>query len=318
MKKFILLLFVSINAFAQEKYEAFQYENKFGIVNKENLEEYLEPKFEEYAPIFTDVLAFVNKDIFYFFNKETGESISYKTKDEYLYLKNRSKYFHFLEDNKSLLISSTVFADKFLLEKEYNNFENSSDYIIAYSDDNKIDVFDKDNMRLKIRDIPAKRYMEQKILDTNTQIEFYVNVFFGMETVLFYDEDYNLLKEIETKVPDRFEAFSLIKKHFTIVESNLERGAGGRAEIIRWESNKVKDKTAFTFGHLGFEIAGSYEEILFPINSIYKDSKSLNYWVVLNNKETKNLHAFKIDYKNNAFIYPKKYLKKLKLKMKKL
>ena len=318
MKKFLLLLFVSINAFAQEKYEAFQYENKFGIVNKENLEEYLEPKFEEYAPIFTDVLAFVNKDVFYFFNKETGESISYRKKDEFLYLKNRSKYFHFIEDNKSLLISSTVFADKVLLEKEYNNFENSFDYIIAYSDDNKIDVFEKDNMCLKIKDIPAKRHMDQKVLDTNTQKEFYVNVFFGLETVLFYDEDYNLIKEIETRVPDRFEAYSLIKKHFTTVENNLHTAGSGRGEIIRWESNKVKDKTEFSFGHLGFEIEGSYEEILFPINSLYKDSKSLNYWVVLKNKETKNLQAFKIDYKNNAFIYPKKYQKKLKLKMKKL
>lgn len=312
----IFTIFSFFSTYSQEKYEAFQYENKFGIVNKETLEEFLKPEFEKFAPIFTDVLALVNKDDFYFYNKETGENTTYKTKDEFLYLRNSNKYFHFIEDNKRLLISSSEFTDKILLDKEYNNFENSFDYIIAYSNENKIDVYGKDSMTLKVRDISAKKHMDKKVLDTNTQKEFYINVFYGMETVLFYDENYNFLKEIETSAADRFETYSLIKKHFTTVESNLDR-VNRLNEILRWKPNKVKDKTEFTFGHIGFEIYGSYEEILFPINSIYKDSKSVNYWVVLQNEETKNSQAFKIDYVNREFIYPKKYQKKLKLKMKK-
>lgn len=95
MKKILLLFFISINVFSQEKYEAFEFDGKFGVVNTNTLEEFVVPAFETYAPVFNADVALTLKRELYLFDKITGEQKKFTSHYDVFYTSSYDKYFYF-------------------------------------------------------------------------------------------------------------------------------------------------------------------------------------------------------------------------------
>ena len=104
----------TILAGAQERYEAFGVNNKYGIVEIQNQKEYVAPDFSDINLLVTDYLVLQNGNQVSFYSRETGEkTVLDKVKWQNVYL-NDKKYEHFQDANNSYLIADR-FKEKIIL-----------------------------------------------------------------------------------------------------------------------------------------------------------------------------------------------------------
>ena len=329
MKKMLLfvLFFITTINYSQTNYEAFKYNGKFGVVHRNTLEELIEPSFEYFKPIFNDAIVLTNgkpvfkkvETLYYFFDKSTGERVEYSSpygQDELFFQKKT--YYHFVKDNKSILIHPENFKENIIFDKSYKNITNGyidSNNLIATNFNDTYDVFNKqDYTKAKYVNIKAKYFYAGRVIDKSNEEDQDMYVLYGNDSVFIFNESFDLVKEYHKSITTKQEMIDAISNDYIINERSREHGARNRDPEI-WNF-KHDDTTTFiksTDNKISFKIKGIYYSSADPYNNSPLITK---HWVFLNKKLYKEnvTHSFGIDFEKKKFILPKKYQEELELK----
>lgn len=288
---------------AQEKYETFQYENKFGVVEINTLNEFIEPTYSDRNSYF-DPITLINYPEYNFIDRFTGKKETYTTTKEELRFKG-SYYMHFYKDGKSVFIPRDA-KNKITFNKEYREaIGNGSDLIVKHN--GLYEVYAKPNFKTpKVKDLKATKVYKDFVFRKRTNKEEYLTVFYGNDAIYVYDRNYKLLKKYESDTSYESRMFEAISGEFTRIEKDGELSSYAVAPSYFVE-NFNDGYTTFTSeeNKRSFQIKGKYRN-----NIIYGETN----WIIITNRETDKKYTFKIDFKNNRFLLPKKYQEILELK----
>ena len=305
MKKITILFlsFFSLSVIAQEKYEAFQYEGKFGVVEINILNEFIEPTYSDRNSYF-DPITLLNGLEYTFIDRITGKAESYTSTNEELRF-NGNYYKHFYKEGKSVFIPRDA-KNKITFNKEYREaIGNGSDLIVKY--DGLYEVYAKPNFKTpKVKDIKAKKVYKDFVFRKRTQKEEYLTIFYGNDAIYVYDRNYKLLKEYPSDTEYESRMFEAISGEFTKVEKDGDLNAYDVAPSYFAESFK-DGYTTFTSDEFKkpFQIKGKYRNHI-----IYGKTD----WIILTNRETDKTFSFRIDFEKKRFLLPQKYQEILELK----
>ncbi|WP_177761207.1 hypothetical protein [Flavobacterium sp. I3-2] len=316
MKKLLLLLFVSINAFAQEKYEAFEFEGKFGVVNTNTLEEFVIPTFDSYAPVFEDDVAVTQKAELYLFDKMTGEQKKFTSHYDIFYSSSNEKYFYFKEDKKGVVVPTKKSNQTINFDKNYQSIESIYGNLLAKNKES-YDVFSKDNYdKPKWENIRAEDIYNDYFLNKKTKEIQKIIILYGKENVLVYDDSFDLIKEYKEAVTNQKKLFELISSDFEVHDKNFMTD-GRERDIKSWEFVNDNDFTIITLKekNISFKIKGDYVLSNLKIYYSYRNEKEIENWISLIDTTSKMKVSFIIDFDNNKILLPKKYQKLLNIKM---
>lgn len=292
-----------MSVMAQEKYEAFQYEDKFGVVEINTLNEFIEPTFSDRNSYF-DPITLINYPEYNFIDRSTGKKETYTTTNEELRF-NGNYYMHFYKDGKSIFIPREG-KNKITFNKEYREvIGNGSDLIVRSN--GLYEVYAKPNFKTpKVKDIKAKKVYKDFVFRKKTQKEEYLTIFYGNDAIYVYDKNYKLLKEYPSDTDYESRMFDVISGEFTKVEKTGD--LNGYAVAPSYFTESFKDGyTIFTSDEFKkpFQIKGKYRN-----HVIY----SKNDWIIITNRETDKRYSFRIDFEKKRFLLPKKYQEILELK----
>ncbi|KAA5538058.1 hypothetical protein [Paenimyroides baculatum] len=305
MKKIIILLLslCSLSGMAQEKYEAFQYEDKFGVVEMNTLNEFIEPTYSERNSYF-DPIALMKGIEYTFIDRVSGKAETYITTNQELRF-NGNYYKHFYKDDKSVFIPRDAKIKISFNKKYHEAIGNGSDLIVKH--DGLFEVFAKSNFKTpKVKDIKAKKVYQDFVFRKRTQKEEYLTIFYGNAAIYVYDKNYKLLKEYPSDTEYDSKMFEAISGEFTKVEK--EDYPPAMALMPEYFSVDNKDGyTIFTSNEFQkpFQIKGNYR------NHVIYDEKE---WIILINKETNKRYSFRIDFEKKRFLLPKEYQEILEVK----
>lgn len=305
MKKIIILILslCSLSGMAQEKYEAFQYEDKFGVVEMNTLNEFIEPTYSERNSYF-DPITLINGSEYTFIDRVSGKAETYKTTNQELRF-NGNYYMHFYKYDKSVFIPRDA-KIKISFNKKYREaIGNGSDLIVKH--DGMFEVFAKPNFKTpKVKDIKAKKVYQDFVFRKRTQKEEYLTIFYGNDAIYVYDKNYKLLKEYPSYTEYESRMFEAISGEFTEVEEEDYPPAMSLMPEYFSVDNK-EGYTIFTSNEFKkpFQIKGTYRNHI-----IYGKTD----WIIITNKETDKRYSFRIDFEKKRFLLPKKYQEILELK----
>lgn len=218
MKKYVLLIlgFISMQVVGQNNYEAFQFEDKFGVVETNTLNEFIAPAFNSQNDYFTPI-TLINFPEYTFINRTTGEKETYTTTNEELRF-NGMYYMHFYKNGKSVFIPRDT-KNKIEFSKEYRHaIGNGSDLLVQHN--GLYEVFAEPNFKTpKVKNIKAKKVCQDFVFRNRTQKIEYVTILYGNDAVYVYDKKYNLLKKYPTKAEYESRMFEVIAGEFTQVDN---------------------------------------------------------------------------------------------------
>lgn len=305
MKKIIILLLslCGLSVMSQEKYEAFQYEDKFGVVEINTLNEFIEPTYSDRNSYF-DPITLINGIEYTFIDRVSGKAETYITTNQELRF-NGNYYKHFYKDDKSVFIPRDA-KIKISFNKKYREaIGNGSDLIVKH--DGLFEVFSKPNFKTpKVKDIKAKKVYQDFVFRKRTQKEEYLTIFYGNDAIYVYDKNYKLLKEYPSDTEYDSRMFETISGEFTKVEKDGD--LSNYAVAPSYFTEKFKD---------GYTILTSNEfQKPFQIKGIYRNHiiYGKTDWIIITNKETDKRYSFRIDFEKKRFLLPKKYQEILELK----
>lgn len=298
----LFLSFCSLSVMAQEKYEAFQYEDKFGVVEINTLNEFIEPTFSDRNSYF-DPITLINGIEYTFIDRVSGKAESYTTTNQDLRF-NGNYYKHFYKDNKSVFVSKDT-KSKISFNKKYREaIGGGGNLIVKY--DGLYEVYTKPNFKTpKIKDIKAKKVYKDLVFRKRTQKEEYLTIFYGNDAIYVYDKNYKLLKEYPSDTEYESRMFEVISGEFTKVENG---SLSDYAVSPSYFTESFKDGyTIFTSDEFKkpFQIKGKYRNYI-----IYGKTD----WIIITNRETDKKYSFRIDFEKKRFLLPKKYQEILELK----
>ena len=304
MKKITIffLNLCSLSVIAQEKYEAFQYEDKFGVVEINTLNEFIEPTYSDRNSYF-DPITLIKGIEYTFIDRVSGKAETYITTNQELRF-NGNYYKHFYKDDKSVFISKDT-KSKISFNKKYREAIGSAgDLIVKYG--GLYEVYAKPNFKTpKVKDIKAKKVYKDFVFRKRTQKEEYLTIFYGNDAIYVYDKNYKLLKEYPSDTDYDSRMFEAISNEFTKVESE---NLSNYAVAPSYFAESFKDGyTTFTSDEFKkpFQIKGKYRNHI-----IYGKTD----WIILTNRETDKTFSFRIDFEKKRFLLPKKYQEILELK----
>jgi len=305
MKKIILLLLslCSLYAMAQEKYEAFQYDDKFGVVEIKTLNEFIEPTYSSQNSYF-DPITLLKGLEYTFIDRNTGKAESYISTNNELRF-NSNYYMHFYKEGKSVFIPRDA-KNKITFNKEYREvIGNGSDLIVKK--DGLYEIYAKPNFKTpKIKDIKAKKVYKDFVFRKRTQKEEYLTIFYGNDAIYVYDRSYKLLKEYPSDTEYESRMFEAISNEFTKVEK--EEYPPVMSLMPEYFSVDNKDGyTTFTSVEFqkSFQLKGKYR------NHVIYGKKD---WIIVTNIENDKRYSFRIDFEKKRFLLSKKYQEILELK----
>jgi hypothetical protein len=200
MRKIYLWSISLFTAFvgAQERYEAFGVNNKYGIVDIQNQKEYVTPDYSDINLLVTDYLALQNGNQVSFYSRETGEkTVLDKVKWQNVYL-NDKKYEHFQDANNSYLIADR-FKEKIVLPRKYSAvgnqfFKEGRKYFVGVHD-HKLDIYkSSDITKPLIKDVKASEYFTDFYTKTGTEEVKQLHIFYGEGIVNVYNDHLKLIK----------------------------------------------------------------------------------------------------------------------------
>lgn len=304
MKKIIILFLslCSLYTIAQEKYEAFQYDDKFGVVEIKTLNEFIEPTYSSRNSYF-DPITLLNGLEYTFIDRNTGKEESYTTTEEELRF-NGNYYMHFYKEGKSIFIPRDT-KNKITFNKEYREaIGNGSDLIVKY--DGLYEVYVQPNFKTpKVKDIKAKKVYKDFVFRKRTQKEEYLTIFYGNDAIYVYDRNFKLLKEYPSDTEYESRMFEVISGEFTKMEN---KDLSNYAVAPSYFTESFKDGyTTFTSDEFKkpFQIKGKYRNHI-----IYGKTD----WIIVINTENDKRYSFRIDFEKKRFLLPKKYQEILELK----
>lgn len=303
MKKIALLILglISMQVIGQNNYEAFQYENKFGVVEINTLNEFIAPSYSSQNDFFIPI-TLIDYPEYTFINRTTGEKQTYTTTNEELRF-NGMYYMHFYKSGKSVFISRDT-KSKITLNKEYRNaIGNGNDLMVQHN--GLYEVYAEPNFKTpKVKNIKAKKVFTDFVFRKRTQKIEYVNIFYGNDAVYVYDKKYNLLKKYPSKVEYESRMFDVIAGEFT--EAN-QKNLNGYGIAPRYFTDEFKNGYT-TFKSIeykkAFKIKGEFR------NSNIYDTEDC---IILTEKQSGKKYSFKIDFEKKRFLLPLKYQELLEL-----
>lgn len=292
-----------MSVMAQEKYEAFQYEDKFGVVEINTLNEFMEPTYSDRNSYF-DPITLINGGEYTFVDRVSGKKESYtSTKEELRF--NGNYYMHFYKDDKSVFIPRDA-KNKISFNKKYREaIGGGGNLIVKY--DGLYEVYVKPNFKTpKVKDIKAKKVYKNLVFRKRTQKEEYLTIFYGNDAIYVYDKNYKLLKEYPSDTEYESRMFEAISGEFTEVE-NEDYPPAMSLMPEYFSVNKKEGYTIFTSNEFKkpFQIKGTYR------NHVIYGEKN---WIILIDKETDKKYSFRIDFEKKRFLLPKRYQEILELK----
>lgn len=292
-----------MSVMAQEKYEAFQYEDKFGVVEINTLNEFIEPTFSDRNSYF-DPITLINYPEYNFIDRSTGKKETYTTTNEELRF-NGNYYMHFYKDGKSIFIPREG-KNKITFNKEYREvIGNGSDLIVRSN--GLYEVYAKPNFKTpKVKDIKAKKVYKDFVFRKKTQKEEYLTIFYGNDAIYVYDKNYKLLKEYPSDTDYESRMFDVISGEFTKVEKTGDlNGYAAAPEYFTANFKEGYTTLKSTEFNQSFTVKGNFRTSI-----IYEEID----WIILIDKETDKTYSFKIDFEKKRFLLPKKYQEILELK----
>lgn len=305
MKKITILFlsFCGLFAMAQEQYEAFQYEDKFGVVAINTLNEFIEPTYSHRNAYF-DPITLINGIEYTFIDRISGNAETYRTTNEKLRF-NGNYYMHFYKDDKSIFIPREG-KNNISFQKKYRDaMGNGSDLIMKH--DGLFEVFMKPNFKTpKVKDLKATKVYQDFVFRKRTQKNEYLTIFYGNDAVYVYDNKFNLLKKYSSDTTYESRMFEAISGEFTKVENDGDISNYAVApEYFTANFKEGYTTLKSTEFDQSFTIKGNFR------TSIIYGEKD---WIILTNKETDKKYSFKIDVQKQRFLLPKKYQEILELK----
>ncbi|AQX10371.1 hypothetical protein [Elizabethkingia ursingii] len=293
---------------AQERYEAFGVNNKYGIVEIQNQKEYVAPDFSDINLLVTDYLALQNGNQVSFYSRETGEkTVLDKVKWQNVYL-NDKKYEHFQDANNSYLIADR-FKEKIILPRKYSAVDNQffkegRKYFVGVHD-HKLDIYkSSDITKPLIKDVKASGYFTDFYTKTGTTEVKQLHIFYGEGMVNVYNDHLKPIKSYKGNAAGLGDLNDIMEKDYKQVlrppsVSNVFAGefwwkgksTGGKTKI--WNRKNLNKS---------FVINGDY--------GIW-DIKYNNQWIDLRNEDRTKLYKFRVDMENKRIILPQKYQEEL-------
>ncbi|WP_300675493.1 hypothetical protein [Soonwooa sp.] len=306
MKSFIVLIFslLSIHFVAQNRYEVFKFEDKYGVVDTSNFSEYIAPTYEKsMIKVFSDLVLF-NDNKYKFVDKKTGATEDYVDLNNDLYC-NKIYYQAFEKDGKTVLIPKNT-SKKLVFNKKYTSAIGVEDAVIL-GDSSHFDVYiNPDFQTPKLKNIAATNVLTLKMLNKASQKTEEVSVFYGLDKILVYDSKFNLLKTYPKKVNSESKVKEVIAPNFAEVKAGRNTAA---MVVPREFSTELKDDVTIitsTSSSESFSIKGKYEINIYLMKG--------PEWIEIINEETKKSYIFRIDFYNKQFMLPKTYQEALGLK----
>lgn len=306
MKKLttLILLFHCVMTFAQNTYEVFQYDGKYGVVNTSTLTEFVEPKFENWNDWFKDAVALRNGQEYTFYNKTTGKDESFTNTEQGARF-NSDYHMHFLRNGKTVLIPRET-KNMLFFDRRFDEMKGSGgDLIVKYN--NIFDVYAKPDFKTpKIKNIEATKIYDGQIFRKRTQKSEYVTIFYGKEAVFVYDKNFNLLKKYNKAANYDTQMYDVIANEFEKV-NELNEEYGVMAAPDYWQVSFKDGYTTITsqYYRKSFTIKGDFNP-----STLYGNHN----FVYLKDKTNQKRYAFIIDYDKKQFQFPKKYQEELQLK----
>ncbi|MCP1251974.1 MULTISPECIES: DUF4640 domain-containing protein [Elizabethkingia] len=310
MRKIYLWSISLFTAFvgAQERYEAFGVNNKYGIVDIQNQKEYVAPDYNDINLLVTDYLALQNGNQVSFYSRETGEKIVLdRVKWQNVYL-NDKKYEHFQDANNSYLIADR-FKEKIVLPRKYSAvgnqfFKEGRKYFVGVHD-HKLDIYkSSDITKPLIKDVKASEYFTDFYTKTGTAEVKQLHIFYGEGMVNVYNDHLKLIKSYKGNAAGLGDLNDIMEKDYKQVlrppsVSNVFAGdfwwkgksTGGKTKI--WNRKNLSKS---------FVVNGDY--------GIW-DIKYNNQWIDLRNEDRTKLYKFRVDMENKKIILPQKYQEEL-------
>lgn len=287
----------------QETYEAFQYEDKFGVVEINTLNEFIEPTFSDRNSYF-DPITLIKGSEYTFVDRVSGALETYTTTKEDLRF-NGNYYMHFYKEGKSVFIPRDA-KNKISFNKKYRDaIGNSSDLIVKH--DGFFDVFARPNFKTpKVKDLKATKVYQDFIFRKRTQNEEYLTVFYGNDALYVYDNKFNLLKKYPSAETYESGMFEVISGEFTKIKKDGDLSNYAVApEYFTANFKEGYTTLKSTEFNKSFTVKGNFRTSI-----IYGEID----WIILIDKETDKTYSFKIDFEKKRFLLPKKYQEILELK----
>lgn len=299
----LLLSFSSLINYAQEKYEFFQFENNYGIVEINNLTEFVSPTYTNFSDTF-DEIVLINGSENTFFNRKTGKESKFTSSNEDLRF-NGKYYVHFYKDNASVFIPKKT-SDKLYFTKKYDKVIGAGGNLIARYE-GKYEVFlNTDFKKPKLENIEASKVYSGFLYRNRTKQEEYVLIFYGDESIYVYDKKLKLIKKYPSNTSYESRMLEAIKEDF----KKIDKDPIGFAPMMLSDKWNLEFKDGYT------KITSIDQNKSFSIKGEFRDYNIIgnNDWINLEDKQTKMSYRFKINFENNTFIIPKKYQEILELK----
>lgn len=287
----------------QETYEAFQYEDKFGVVEINTLNEFIEPTFSDRNSYF-DPITLIKGSEYTFVDRVSGALETYTTtKEDFRF--NGNYYMHFYKEGKSVFIPRDA-KNKISFNKKYRDaIGNSSDLIVKH--DGFFDVFARPNFKTpKVKDLKATKVYQDFIFRKRTQKKEYLTVFYGNDAVCVYDNKFNLLKKHPSAETYESGMFEVISGEFTKIKKDGDLSNYAAApEYFTANFKEGYTTLKSTKFNKSFTVKGNFRTSI-----IYGEID----WIILIDQETDKTYSFKIDFEKKRFLLPKKYQEILEIK----
>ncbi len=295
---------------AQQKYEAFGVNNKYGIAEIQNMQEYEAPNYDKINLFVTDYMVLQNGDKVSFYSKETGEKITLdkdKTMWQSVYLNNH-KYEHYQDANKSYLIPDQ-FKNRVMLPRKYSNilsgsFKEGRKYIVAVHH-HKLDVYKSpDVTKPLIKDMKASDYFTDFYTKVATDEVKLLHIFYGEGTVSLYDENLKLIKSYKGNTTGLGDTNDLIEKDYKQVLkppqiSNIIAGD------FWWKAKYSDGKTKI------WNRRNPVESFVVKGNYGVWDVKNNDQWIELKSEDRTKKYQFRVDMEHQRILLPQKYQEEL-------
>ena len=287
-----------------DHYEGFGVNKKYGLVDNLSGEAIIAPQYDRILFDFNQYVALKKGNVVDFYSKETGEKLSFKsTYQSEVTFKNEVHYYY-QDDSFGYLIPSNV-ANRVQLPKKYDFVNTIQNLVIGFKN-NVFDVYEDTNVTTpKVASIKASQYHFYPRTISNKLENVYV--FYGLGTVYVYNETFVKLKEYKSKVNNDNDVMTLLKKDFPKAETK-EMDVMGITAPPDWKyhyANGVTKVSKYSNSQHYFYLTQKCEAQSVP---------GSKYWVEIQLVETGETYQFRVDFEQQHFYLPQKYIQSLGLK----
>lgn len=310
MYKYLLLLLsilFSLPASAQDNYTEFSVNEQYGVVNRNSLEEVVQPTYPKRIVFAKRYLGFEKDGKVYFYEKSSGNVQQFIVAQErYRLYPKSADLLHIVQNHKSALLDVDMKIVKTFAE-QYSTFNNYwPDYLIALGK-NGYDVFDIDeSYKTILRHINANDYFLADFVHKGKTLDECI-VFYGKDVIALYDSRFKLLKTVHKKVQNVDMAVAALLPDYT---AKMEADAldPSLSDFDGWRLSSLES---------GYRI---YESPKFRNLKLRIDESFdvRNFWpddVMIFNRKDKTSYSFKLDGNAKKALIPLKYQQQMGLQV---